>query len=74
MVEACAFGGIWPKFDSVTFFSVLTVLIFMVILDLWNMSVMTLASFNPAAYTLIIFMCIATLLVYSMYFTERKAT
>ena len=49
------------------------VLVFVIILNLWDMAEMSLARFNPGAYFVIVLMCTATLLVYSMYFTERKA-
>lgn len=56
----------------VTFFSELVILIFLAIVNAWDMAVIPLASINPVAYVLITVMCCATLLVYSMYYTERK--
>lgn len=58
---------------SVTFFSLVSVLVFTLIINLWDMAEMTLARFNGGAYALIVVMCTFTLLIYSMYFTERKA-
>lgn len=56
----------------VTFFSMLFILIFLVVINIWDMAEMTIADFCPFAYILIMLMCCATLLVYSMYYSERK--
>ena len=56
----------------VTLFSMLFILIFLVVINSWGMAEMTIADFCPFAYILIMLMCGATLLVYSMYYTERK--
>ena len=56
----------------VTLFSMLFHLIFLVAIHIWDMAVMTVANFSPFAYILIMAMCGFTLLVYSMYYTERK--
>lgn len=68
-LTAHPFGSLF----SISFFSVLSVLVFVIIVNLWDMAEMRLARFNSGAYFLIVLMCTATLLVYSMYFTERKA-
>ena len=56
----------------VTFFSELVVLVFLVVINAADRAVMPLAQFNATAYVLTMLMCGATLLVYSMYYTERK--
>lgn len=56
----------------VTLFSMLFILVFLVVINSWGMAEMTIADFCPFAYILIMLMCGATLLVYSMYYTERK--
>lgn len=56
----------------VTLFSMLFTLIFLVVINTWEMAEMTIANFCPFAYILIMLMCGATLLVYSMYYSERK--
>lgn len=56
----------------VTFFSVLAVLVGIIVLHLCGMASMVRANFNPVAYGLLILMCVGTLLVFSMYYTERK--
>ena len=56
----------------VTLFSMLFILIFLVIINIWDMAEMTIANFCPFAYILIMFMCGVTLLIYSMYYIEHK--
>lgn len=68
-LTARKFGSLF----SVSFFSLLAVLIFLVFISLLGHSRMALANFNLVAYTLIVAMCIGTLFVFSLYYTERKA-
>ena len=56
----------------VTLFSMLFTLIFLVVINIWDLAEMTIADFCPFAYILNMLMCGVTLLVYSMYYTERK--
>ena len=56
----------------VTFFSVLVVLTMLVIMHLYGMGSMARANFNHVGYSMLIILCSLTLLVYSMYYTERK--
>ena len=56
----------------VTLFSMLFTLIFLVVINRWNMAEMTIANICPFAYILIMLMCGVTLLIYSMYYSERK--
>lgn len=65
---AQSFGSLF----SVTLFSTLAVLAFLVIVSLCGCSRMSLTRFNWTAYTIILFMSTATLFIYSMFYTERK--
>lgn len=57
---------------TTSFLSLLIVLVFLVALNLFGNSRMELANFNGTAFFLIGFMCMMTLAIYNMLFTERK--
>lgn len=58
---------------SVTLFSMVVVLLYLVAISLCGISKLALANFNRTAYLLIIAMCLGTLWVYSLYYTEYTA-
>ena len=57
---------------SVSLFSMLAVLIFLVVVNSFGISRMAVADFRRPAYLIIMLMCAATLLVFSLFYTERK--
>lgn len=57
---------------SVSLFSMVAVLIFLVVVNSFGISRMAVADFSRPAYLIIMLMCTATLLVFSLFYTERK--
>lgn len=68
-LTAQKFGALF----SVTFFSILSVLIFLVVVNLYGIGRIALSKLSIPAYVLILTMCLATLYVFSLYYTERKS-
>lgn len=58
---------------SVSFFSILSVFIFLVVANFYGIGRIALSKLSIPAYVLILAMCLVTLYVFSLYYTERKA-
>ena len=68
-LTAKKFGSLF----SVSFFSVLVVLFFLIVLNAFDFSSMAISNFSRMAYLMMILMCSGTLYVYSLFYTERAA-
>lgn len=68
-LTAKKFGSLF----SVSFFSVLVVLFFLIVLNAFDFSSMAISNFNRMSYLMMILMCTGTLYVYSLFYTERTA-
>lgn len=68
-LTAKKFGSLF----SVSFFSVLVVLFFLIVLNAFDFSSMAISNFNRMSYLMMILMCTGTLYVYSLFYTERAA-